>query len=62
MVEASDPILGVLDPEMAAIVHSYLQRQDIELCLADRVVSMEGSSQEERVVLNREGYRSGSLA
>ncbi len=52
LVEASDQVLGVLDPEMAAIVHKYLQDQGIELCLSDRAVSLEGSSSVETVILN----------
>jgi len=52
LVEASNQVMGALDPEMAAIIHSYLRNQDIELCLGDRAVSMEGSDKVENVVLD----------
>lgn len=51
IVEAADQLMGPLDPEMAAIVHSYLRSQDIELCLGDQAISMEGSDQVESVIL-----------
>ncbi|PKM76601.1 MAG: CoA-disulfide reductase [Firmicutes bacterium HGW-Firmicutes-15] len=52
LVEASNQLIGVLDSEMAAIVHNYLQNQGIELCLSDRAVSFEGSSSVETVILD----------
>lgn len=51
LLEASNQVLGVLDPEMAAIVHSYLENENINLCLGDRAVSIEGSGKAEKVVL-----------
>lgn len=51
IVEAAPQVMGALDPEMAAIVHRYLRRQGVKLCLSSKLVGMEGSSQVERVIL-----------
>jgi len=52
LVEAAPQVMGALDPEMASIVHHYLRKNDIELCLSDKVVSLQGSAQAEKVVLD----------
>lgn len=51
IVEAAPQVMGALDPEMAAIVHRYLRRQGVKLCLSSKLVGMEGSSQVGRVIL-----------
>ena len=51
IVEAADQLMGPLDPEMAAIIHTYLRGQDIELHLADRALSLDGLERVERVTL-----------
>lgn len=51
IVEAAPQVMGTLDPEMAAIIHGYLSEQDIELCLQDKVISLQGEVRVETVVL-----------
>ncbi len=51
VVEAARQVLGPLDPEMAAIVHKYLQEQGIRLVLGDKSTAFEGSSRVEKVIL-----------
>jgi len=51
VVEAADQLMGPLDPEMATIIHTYLRDQNIELHLADRAVSLDGSERVESVTL-----------
>lgn len=51
IVEAADQLMGPLDPEMAAIIHTYLRGKDIALHLADRAVSLDGAEHVETVTL-----------
>jgi len=51
IVEAAEQLMGPLDPEMAAIIHTYLRGQDIELRLGDRAVSLDGPERVEKVTL-----------
>ncbi|HBQ87100.1 MAG TPA: CoA-disulfide reductase [Syntrophomonas sp.] len=51
IVEANDQVMDPLDPEMAAILQSHLKKMHINLCLSDRVVALEGSSQVSNVKL-----------
>jgi len=53
LVEASAQVMGALDSEMAAIVHDYLIKQGINLCLEEKVVWLEGERQIELVVLEK---------
>jgi NADPH-dependent 2,4-dienoyl-CoA reductase/sulfur reductase-like enzyme/peroxiredoxin family protein/rhodanese-related sulfurtransferase/TusA-related sulfurtransferase len=41
IVEALDQVMGVVDPEMAAIVHQHIKAKGVELYLADSVVAFE---------------------
>ena len=43
IVEAADQLMGPIDPEMAAIIHTYLRNQNIELHLGERAMSLDGS-------------------
>ena len=51
IVEAADQIMGALDPDMAAIVQEYIQKQGIDVILSDKVVAMEGAEQVEKIQL-----------
>ncbi len=51
IVEAADQLLGPLDPEMAAIVHSYLRSRDFEIHLQAQALSMEGAERVEKITL-----------
>lgn len=51
LVEAAPQVMGALDPEMAAIVHAYLEQQQVQLYLSSRVVKLEGDDRVETVIL-----------
>jgi len=51
IVEAAGQIMGALDPDMAAIVQEYIQKQGIDIIISDKVVAMEGSQQVEKIQL-----------
>lgn len=53
LVEASSQVMGALDPEMAAIVHDYLVKQGISLCLETKAIGFEGEEQVEAVTLDQ---------
>ncbi len=51
IVEAAGQIMGALDPDMAAIVQEYIQKQGIEVIVSDKVIAMEGDELVESIEL-----------
>ena len=51
VVEADRQLMGVLDPEMAAIVQKYLQEKGVGVVLRDRLTALEGISRVEKLIL-----------
>ncbi len=54
LIEASSQILGPIDPEMAAIIQSYMQFEGIDVYLKDQVVSLDGTE-----IVKSVGLKSG---
>lgn len=51
LVEMANQVMAPLDPEMAAFIHQELDKNDVKLCLNEKVVAIEGDSKVRRVAL-----------
>jgi NADPH-dependent 2,4-dienoyl-CoA reductase/sulfur reductase-like enzyme/rhodanese-related sulfurtransferase len=62
VIESAAQVMGALDPEMAAFLHQYLRRQNVNLILNDKVVALKGSSRVEGVELQSGQFIAADMA